>query len=618
MFGKHYTLGLQNNSADARYLQAVSTLKHFDANSLECPYWMPNGTWSPKHGNITRNSVNTKISLYDLASSYLPAFRMSVQEGGAAGVMCSYNRVNGCPACAHEYLLKQVLRREWGFRGYVTSDSSAIDDFVIHHKYTDTWEETVAVAIQAGCDIESAGWKGGHPWSTGGRYIAHLPDAVQSGLVSEAAVDQAVRHALEIRFRLGLFDPIEDQPFWHVPPDMVQAEKHVKLAKEATAQGFVLLQNDNLLIPLDPSGKIAVIGPHINDRHVMNGNYVGEICRNDPSNACVTSFLEGFANMTAAYDGEIVGSMGCLVSGSDTSKFDDAIQAASESDVVVFLGGLNLDLEREGSDRPDILLPEIQVELLSKIARVNPNIVLVLLHGGIVALDDAIHSIAAVVSVGYPGRYAGLAVPKALFGLTERAWGKLPVTWYTNDVVKELNMVDFDMTRSPGRTYRYYRGKSPLFSFGFGLNPLTEFELATHPHIKATSRVAGKGATNTTELRLSVVVTNTGNRSGDEVIMARFSPPKDIPPSEPASKLLSQLFAFERIHLGPGESGNIDFTVSEQTFQLYDDAGMPRLFPGGYKLQVGNGILFVEKLAILSNDGRIILPSQQQELERFT
>ena len=102
MFGKMYTLGLQNNSADPRYLQAVATLKHFDANSLEGPYWTINGTWSPKDGTISRHSVNAKISLYDLASSYLPAFKRTVQEGGAAGIMCSYNRINGVPVCGDE------------------------------------------------------------------------------------------------------------------------------------------------------------------------------------------------------------------------------------------------------------------------------------------------------------------------------------------------------------------------------------------------------------------------------------------------------------------------------------------------------------------------------------
>ena len=197
-FGVEVTLGLQNGTLDERYMQAVVTLKHFDANSLE-------GPWG-KDNKITRHTVDANISMYDLFETYLPAFRDSVVDGKAAGVMCSYNAVNGVPACASSFLLQDVLRDEWGFDGYVTSDSGAVKDILENHHYTSNWNDTVKAAIEAGCDMESASWPKDHPWSTGGPYIDYVPGVVRSGLMNESKLDDALRHTLDLRFRLGLFD----------------------------------------------------------------------------------------------------------------------------------------------------------------------------------------------------------------------------------------------------------------------------------------------------------------------------------------------------------------------------------------------------------------------------
>lgn len=576
VFGTQYTLGLQNNSAwDDRYLQAVVTLKHFVANSLE---------GSSGNRGISRHSVNAKISLYDLSSTYLPAFQASVQEGEAAGIMCSYNRVNGVPMCANEYFLKRLLRREWKFRGYITSDSGALDDFDRYHNYTQFRNETVELAIRAGCDVESATWHHNEPWSTGGNYIDYLVDAVRSGRVPEAAVDRAVRNAMEIRFRLGLFDPIENQPFWKVPPDVVQSDAHVQIAKDATAQGFVLLKNSPNLVPLDPTKKIALIGPHVYDRHTMLGNYYGQICPGKDTTGCVTNFHEGFHNVTDAYGGALSTIKGCEVYGSDTSSFEAARSIAAESDVVVFLGGLNISIEAEALDRTDIRLPSIQKDLIRTLAEVNSNIVLVLLHGGMVAVDEIIDSVASIVSVGYPGRYAGEALPAALFGITDRAWGKLAVTWYKERMMDELDMVDFDMSRPPGRTYRYYTG-DPQFEFGYGLNPLTNFRfenvrLECHPsHANVTANIS---------------IQNVGERAGDEVILV-YLVPQEIPVSEPASKLRKQLLAFQRLHLESQEVHNAVFVIDVGKFRLYDDDGLPRVFPGRYNIRLDTGSEAIER-----------------------
>lgn len=215
-FGVEVTKGLQESKTDPRFVQAVVTLKHFDANSLE-------GDWGPG-GKINRHTVDAQISAHDLHESYLPAFRQCVTEGGALGVMCSYNAINGVPSCANHWLLNETLRGAWNFSGYVSSDSGAVVDVYHSHNYTHSWTQTVAKTIEAGCDVES--YLPGRAYSTSGPYEKYVPAAVRSGELDISALDAAVRRTLRLRFRLGLFDPIADQPMWRVPPEAVQSAEH--------------------------------------------------------------------------------------------------------------------------------------------------------------------------------------------------------------------------------------------------------------------------------------------------------------------------------------------------------------------------------------------------------
>eukprot|EP00521_Asterionellopsis_glacialis_P006973 CAMPEP_0195289138 /NCGR_PEP_ID=MMETSP0707-20130614/5540_1 /TAXON_ID=33640 /ORGANISM="Asterionellopsis glacialis, Strain CCMP134" /LENGTH=955 /DNA_ID=CAMNT_0040349109 /DNA_START=132 /DNA_END=2999 /DNA_ORIENTATION=+ len=594
-FGTHYTLGLQNNSMDTRFLQAVATLKHFDANSLE-GNWYPDGTYG-EDGPLTRHSVDPPISPYDLHSSYYPAFKASVVQGGAAGVMCSYNAINGVPSCANHDMLHDTLRGEWNFRGYVTSDTGAIKDILTDHKYTTTWKQTVAVALNATCDIQSAvPSTPHHPWETGGEYITYIPDALEDHLLEEETVNEALRNSLGIRFRLGLFDPIDDQPFWHVPPDVIQSDAHTKIATDATAQGFVLLQDDTSLLPLDPQAhvKIAVIGPFAKDHSTMIGDYLGQICPigwnginlKGHSKDCVPTFYMGLETLLQTEDvqGELTYVKGCDVHGDSKDEFAAAVEAAQNADVVLFLGGLDGTIEIEGLDRPSVGLPQIQVDLLQELATVNSQIILPLLHGGIVGLDDVVDHVPCIISMGNPGRFAAHALAEALFGLTARAWGKTPVTWYKSTIVDELNMVDFDMSKSPGRTYRYYTGE-PAFPFGHGLNPLTTFEVQLVDGEDAAAVFSDHGRTDFT-----LKVTNVGERDGDEVIMVYFKPLEGVVPSdEPASRLQKQLFDFQRVSLKPNESTMLSFHVGIPKIQLHNHQGKATTFHGDYEIEFTNG-----------------------------
>jgi beta-glucosidase len=268
--------------------------------------------------------------------------------------------------------------------------------------------------------------------------------------------------------------------------------------------------------------------------------------------------------------------------------------------------------------RPDIRLPKVQTQLIQRIAKVNSKIVLVLLHGGIVGLDDVLEHVESIVSTGYPGRYASTILPEALLGGRDRGWGKTPVTWYKNSFSDEFNMLDYDMGRFPGRTYRYHTGQSN-FRFGFGLNPLTTFglrELKVLPrncfyrNVKLQNPEGKSQSRKCSDLRLFVSVSNTGHRAADEVVMAYFIP-LDIPGTEPASKLREQLFGFERIHLQSGESRKVSFSVQvNNTLVLATSLGKPVTFPGRYTLRIGNGVEFLDRNLTVGDDGLFHVGSQ--------
>lgn len=266
MFGAQYTKGLQEGE-DKRYLQAVVTLKHWDAYSLE------------DSDGFTRHNVNAIIDNYTLADTFWPAFRMSVVDGGAKGVMCSYNAINGVPTCASP-LLNATLRGNWGFDGYVTSDTGAVNDIGPgEHQYRNTSEGAAAAALKdGGCDIDS-----------GKVYVGSLMSAVGQGLLNQEDLKLALHRTIKLRFELGLFDPIEDQPYWHAPLDAVSTAESQATNLLSTLESMVLLANPGNLLPIPKGQKVALIGPHANAREAMVGNYLGELC---PGNTfdCVQSF----------------------------------------------------------------------------------------------------------------------------------------------------------------------------------------------------------------------------------------------------------------------------------------------------------------------------------------
>lgn len=248
VLGTEFVKGLQGD--DPRYLLSIATPKHLAVHSGPEPL---------------RHRFNVNVDLRDLAETYLPAFRRVIVEGRAGSLMCAYNAVDGVPACGSELLLKEHLREAWGFKGFVTSDCGAIDDFVAGHKTAKSWEEAAAASIQAGTDTGC---------NFRDEYLA-IPQAVRKGLLPESAVDTALQRLMEARIRLGMLDPAERVPYAAIPPGANHSEAHRAVALQAARESIVLLKNDGVLPVAAKARRVLVVGPAAANREALNGNYKG-------------------------------------------------------------------------------------------------------------------------------------------------------------------------------------------------------------------------------------------------------------------------------------------------------------------------------------------------------
>jgi len=547
--GVAFVKGIQGD--DQRYVKLAATPKHFAAHS---------GPESLRH------HFDARVGAHDLRDTYLPAFRDCVVEGHAESVMGAYNRTNGEPCCASPTLLGQILRKEWGFKGYVVSDCGAVFDFHAHHKVTRTPEESAALAVKNGCDLEC------------GRVYPALVEAVKQGLITEAEIDAALARLFRIRFRLGMFDPPERVPYASIPYDRVDCDEHRALALEAARASIVLLKNEAGILPLSKDlGCIAVIGPNADDREALLGNYNGRPSRS-------TTILEGIRGAVSprtrvlfAQGSDILNDQDSIWGEKPDDGFGEALAAVERADVVVLVLGLNSRLEgEEGSatlsqwqgDRVSIELPPIQTRLFDAVAAKAKPIVLVLLTGGALAIPHEHELSRAVLLAWYPGEEGGRAVADILFG-DSCPCGRLPVTW-VKSVDQLPPFADFSMR---GRTYRYFEGE-PLYPFGFGLSytRFTYDRLALEP-----ARVeAGQ------ELRVSVDVTNSAGRDGEEVVQVYLSWP-----SAKAAAPLRKLVEFQRTFLAAGQTRRVSFVIQDRLMSLVNEEGERALEPGRLRLSVG-------------------------------
>lgn len=571
-------------------------MQHWDAYSLE------------NSDGFTRYDFNAVVSNYTLADSYFPAFKAAVVQGNAKGVMCSYNAVNGIPTCAHPGL-SAVLRNVWGFDGYITSDSGALENIAGNHHYTNNSNQSACVAIVDGtCDVCS-----------GSVYLNNLLPAVAEGLCAMDDVAAALTRVFRMRMRMGLFDPIEDQPYWQVPPSVINSTAHQATNRLTTLSGQVLLKHDGVTLPL-PTGKtVAVIGPHITDTAKMVGNYLGQLCP-DGSWDCIQTPLAGIA--AANVGGSVVNASGCVTNSTDTDGFKAALAAAQAADIIVYIGGIDQSIEGEMNDRTNIDLPAIQHQLIANLSAVattgGKKFVCVFMNGGALDIspEDADPAIGAILWVGYPGVMGAAGIAASLFGGNDHLGGKSPVTVYYKNYTDQILMSEMEMDVPPGRGYRYFNG-SVLYPLGWGLS-LTTFSIrspdalgvssplrfTTEPvnaalgMVERNSTAAAAAVTATVTLN----VTNTGTTTGDDVVFL-YMAPQDVPLQRRNSAaaaaaatgdvmpLIKQLLAYQRVHLAPGQSQIVSFNVSAASFRMVSKPSGHRVStPGTFKLVATNGL----------------------------
>ncbi len=538
--GVAFIQGLQGD--DPTYLKVAACAKHYAVHS------------GPEQ---LRHTFDAGVSAKDLWETYLPAFEACVREAKVESVMGAYNRTNGEVCCGSPTLLQRILRERWGFAGHVVSDCGAVLDFHAHHKVTKTPEESAALAVKNGCNLNC------------GRTYASTVEAVKQGLISEDEINRSLKDLLRTRFKLGMFDPPEQVRYAGIPRNVVHSNAHRALALEAARKSIVLLKNDGVL-PLEKDlHSIMVVGPTAADFDVLIGNYYG-------FSPTLTTILEGITGKIGAGT-KLQHAAGCRLTGDSRAGFGMAKYVASGCDVIVAVMGISPRLEGEegdaadsdgGGDRKHINLPGVQEELLKELAATGKPVVLVLTGGSAIAVPWAHEHVNAVVKVWYPGEAGGIAVGDVLFGDYSPA-GKLPVT-----VPVSLDQLPpFEDYAMENRTYRYMRDE-PLYPFGFGLS-YTRFEYADLA--LSSDRVSSDGS-----LELGITVTNSGKRAGEEVVQVYFT---DLEASVRVPRY--QLCRFQRIALSAGESRRLTFRLDSRELALVDDDGNRVLEPGRFRITVG-------------------------------
>ncbi|KAA8546645.1 hypothetical protein F0562_003124 [Nyssa sinensis] len=380
-------------------LMLSACCKHFTAYDLE--------SW----GMFSRYNFNAVVTEQDLEDTYQPPFRSCIQQGKASCLMCSYNEVNGIPACAQQDLLQKV-RAEWGLKGYITSDCDAVATVFEFQNYTKNPEDAVADVLKSGVDI-----------NCGTYFLRHTQSAIEQGKVQEKDIDRALFNLFSVQLRLGLFDGDPKKgPFGKLGPKDVCTSEHKTLALEAARQGIVLLKNDKKFLPLKKNSisSLAVVGPMANETK-LGGGYTGVPCKPE-------SLLDGIQ----AYVKKTSYASGCLdgVPCSSNTGFMEAVSIARDAEFVILVAGLDLSQETEDRDRYSLLLPGYQMSLVTTIAAVSEKpLVLVITGGGPLDISFAEEDprIASILWIGYPGEAGGKALAEVIFGHYNPG-GRLPMT----------------------------------------------------------------------------------------------------------------------------------------------------------------------------------------------
>lgn len=533
--------GLQGPQ-NTKYNKTHACAKHYAVHSG--PEW-------------NRHSFNAEnINPRDLWETYLPAFQDLVIQGNVKEVMCAYNRFEGDPCCGSDRLLINILRNEWNYKGLVVSDCGAIDNFYFkgRHETHKNKADASAAAVLSGTDLEC------------GRSYTGLISAVKEGLINESAIDQSLCRLMKARFELGEMD--DTTPWDQLPDSLLSCHAHQQLALQMARESMTLLQNHKNILPLDKEMTVALIGPNANDSVMQWANYNGFPVH-------TITLLEGLTQYLPQERLIYIPQKNIEVQKYPwVNYYPNDIQAvinqAAKADVIIYAGGISASLEGEemdvdaegfrGGDRTTIELPNVQRKLVKALKATGKPIVFVNFSGCAMGLQPESQICDAILQAWYPGQAGGTAIAEVLFGDYNPA-GRLPITFYK----KDNQLPDFEDYNMQGRTYRYLNYE-PLYPFGHGLS-YTTFSYST-PFIEN-----GK---------LKVKVTNSGNYNGDEVIQLYIKRYDD--PDGP----LKTLRGFQRIHIPAGQTSEVSFALTSDTFTWWDkDSNTVHPLQGRYKILVG-------------------------------
>jgi beta-glucosidase len=538
--GCAFIKGLQGN--DDKHLKVSACAKHYAVHS------------GPE---ADRHSFNAEVSKKDLAETYLYAFKQAVKDAGVESVMGAYNRVNGEACCASENLLQDILRDKWGFDGHVVSDCGALYDIVFKHHMTLNPLKGVAMAINSGLDLEC------------GTFYAILPWAVRTGLVKEDTIDKALTRLLVTRMKLGMFD--NDCKYQEIPYSLNACKAHEQYAIEVAEKSIVLLHNDGIL-PLKDVKSIALLGFNAVNELAYLGNYYGT-----PS-----SFITVFDGLKNIYGDKVSYEQTIpLFKPAKEAEFKKGIDLAAKSEIVIVCTGLDSSVEGEQMSRRDagntrfgdegdrslIALPQVQLELLNNLIKLNKKIIILNFSGGCMDFSPVINGVSAILQCWYPGAKGGQAIANIISGRVSPS-GRLPVTFYKYD----SDLPDFHDYDMKDRTYRYFKN-DPLYYFGYGMSYTT---------FSYSDLLIGKNVED--DMIAEVKVKNVGAADSDEVIQIYIKYPEKAK-DQPKIKLID----FRRIHIKAGNTASITFKLNKSSFGGYDIDGNYRLFSGDYTLYAGGG-----------------------------
>ncbi|MGN0229310.1 MAG: glycoside hydrolase family 3 N-terminal domain-containing protein [Muribaculaceae bacterium] len=546
--------GMQGEDiSDGRHV--YSTLKHFAA------YGIPEGGL---------NGECAHVGMRTLLSEYVPQFKRAV-EAGVGTIMTSYNSIDGVPCTGNRYLLTDLLRNQWGFRGFVFSDLQSIEGIATTHRCAPSYEDAGAIALKAGVDVDLEG-----------NSYKHLMTAYEKGKVTMDDIDRAVRNVLRKKFELGLFENPYVDPA--KAAKIVRSKEHKEVAREVARKGIALLKNDGIL-PLSKSLKrVAVIGPNADVAYNQLGDYTAPQAREE-----IRTVLDGVRSHVSGGT-EVVYVKGCAIRDTTTSNIAEAVEAAKKSDVTILVvGGSSArdfkteyfstgaakvdenaalaDMDSgEGYDRSSLNLLGDQEKLMSALIRAGVKLVVVYIEGRPLNMNMASEGANALLTAWYPGEQGGEAVADVVFGDYNPA-GRIPV-----GIPRNVGQIPVFYSKRPSHDYIDSKA-APLYAFGYGLSYTT---FAYSDLVIAPSREEGVYQT------VECTVTNTGNRDGEEVVQLYL---RDEIGSVETPHM--QLRGFKRIALKRGESAKVKFDLRFDDLALYNHDLQQVVEPGTWQVMVG-------------------------------